>query len=434
MGVIPTTIDEYFNWSGRWASSGLTYFVTSSFDIVRLYPLLLAIYFALLAVSVFWLLQAAEIGVTIRQRLALTAAGLALYWAGMPHPGENIYWLTGSSDNLVGVALSLLLFAGLLQRRPRSVFLSITVGIGLSLLALVATGFHELFGLLLCIALGGGTLKMLLARDRHCWMWMASFVAALIGFLVVYAAPGNAVRQAEFPLAGHLGLALRLTVKQTVSNVVPWILDLRLLSATALLLMLMPGVVSWRRRFCPVPTARDTIIVAVTWIVAICAAFAAVSWATGSNLILRTLDGIYLVFMTGWFWILVMVTRQFAERGEPLVVATPLMRRVLVVIFVCALLLTGNTWKALPDLYGTAPAYARAMHGRWRTLDAARARSQQDAFVEPIKVHPQSYINYFELRDDPNYWENTSVARYFGLRTVRLASKISQTPTPSVNR
>jgi len=43
--------------------------------------------------------------------------------------------------------------------------------------------------------------------------------------------------------------------------------------------------------------------------------------------------------------------------------------------------------------------------------------------VEPVPERPQSYISIsiFELREDPEHWENWSVAHYFGLRTVRLA-------------
>ncbi len=34
-GIVPATINEYFTWTGRWASCGLNYFLNSSFDIVR---------------------------------------------------------------------------------------------------------------------------------------------------------------------------------------------------------------------------------------------------------------------------------------------------------------------------------------------------------------------------------------------------------------
>jgi len=421
-GVVPATIHEYFTWTGRWASTGLNYFLTSSFDLVRFYPLLLVINPALLAGSVYMLLRAAEVGATSCQRLALTAAALALYWVGMPHPGETIYWLTGSVDNLAGLALSLLLLAGLLRCRARTKRISVAASAGLSLLAVLATGFHELFGLLLCIVLAGGTLKAWLAREPRRWLWTICLIAALAGFLVVYVAPGNEARRAEFTDAANLGVALRLTVKQGTSNLVRWFFDIRLLTGTALLLILAPRALTGRQQ----PrhgTARAVLIVALTWITAVGAAFAGASWATGMNMQLRTLNGVYLIFLTGWFWLLVMLTRRFAGREEPLPVAPPLPRRVTVAIFVAAMFLTGNTWKALQDLHGAAPAYSEAMHDRWQSLNAARSRGEQDAVVEPLPGRPRSYISisYFELREDPEHWENWSVAHYFGLHTVRLA-------------
>jgi len=118
-----------------------------------------------------------------------------------------------------------------------------------------------------------------------------------------------------------------------------------------------------------------------------------------------------------------MVMRRFAERDEPLLVAAPPLRRIAVAMFVAAMLLTGNTWDALQDLRGAAPAYSQAMGARYRSLAATAARGERDAAVEPIPQQPESFIKYFELREDPDYWENWSVAHYFGLNTVRMSGK-----------
>ncbi len=421
-GVVPATIYEYFTWTGRWASCGINYFLTSSFDIVRFYPLLLTIIPAALAMSVYLLLRASEIGTARRQCAALTAAALAVYWTGLPDPGDNFYWLTGSVDNLAGLVVSLLLLAGLIGYRATTPILSVTVGAGLSLLAVLATGFHEVFGLVLCIVLAGGTLRAWLARDPRLWLWAICLAAALIGFLIVYIAPGNNVRRAEFPLAANLGVTLQLTVKQSISNAIIWVLDIRLLTATILLLILIPRSFIVHQNSRRV-TSRDVVVVVLTWIISILAAFAAVGWAIGLKMAPRTLDGIYFIFVTGWFWVVVMLVRHFSERDEPLLVAAPLLRRIAVAIFAVAMLLTGNTRKALEDLRGAAPAYSAAMDARYQSLAVAAAKGEQDAVVEPLPQKPESFIKYFELREDPNYWENWSVAHYFGLNTVRMSGK-----------
>ena len=421
-GIVPSIVNEYFTWTGRWAACSLSYFLTASFDIVRFYPLLLMIIPLALAAAIYLLLQACEIGATRLQRAAVTAAILAIYWAGLPDPGDNFYWLTGSVDNVAGLVVSLLLLAGLIGFQARTPLLSVAAGVGLSLLAVLATGFHEVFGLILCVVLAGGTLKAWLAKDSRRWLWTVCLAAALIGFLIVYIAPGNSVRRAEFPLAANIGVTLQLTIKQGVSNVIPWILDIRLLAATIVLLILAPRALIERRPSGRI-TTRDIIIVVLTWATAIFAAFAAVSWAIGMKMAPRTLDGIYFIFLAGWFWVLVMVMRRFAERDEPLLIAVPLLRRIAVAMFVAAMLLTGNTWDALQDLRGAAPAYSQAMGERYRSLAAAAALGERDAAVEPIPQQPESFIKYFELREDPDYWENWSVAHYFGLNTVRMSGK-----------
>jgi hypothetical protein len=279
---VAATVYEYYTWTGRWAASGLSYFLTSSFDLVNGYGFLLLISPTLLAISVYAVLQTAAIGESIRQRLALTACFVALYWAGMPHPGETFYWLTGSSDNLAGLA-------------PRRKVTSWVTGGGLCVIAVIAAGFHELFALVLCILLAGSTLVLWRVNDGRRWLCMCCLFAACAGFFVVYSAPGNRVRRAEFTLASDPSTTLRLTVKQGLYNVIPWALDVRLLSATALVLILVPAALTAapnRRKV----NGREIAILAATWLCAIGAAFAAASWAIGMEIPARTLNGLYLFF------------------------------------------------------------------------------------------------------------------------------------------
>jgi hypothetical protein len=420
-GVVPSTVLEYHTWTGRWAATGLNYFLTSSFDLVDAYPVLLLVNPALLTVAVNILLHAAQIGDGVGQRLVLTACLLALYWAGMPHPGETVYWLTGSSDSLAGLALSLILIAGLLRHPAGGHLRSLATTGALCVLAVLAAGFHELFALVLCVLLAGGTLVLWLANDPRRWPCACCLLAALAGFLIVYAAPGNAVRRADFPLAGDLAVTLRLTLKQGLSHAIAWILDLRLLCATVLALMLA------RRAMTATPQPRgigrrEMAVLAATWLCALVFAFGAASWAIGMELPARTRNGIYLIFLLGWFWLLVVLSRHLHAQTPPLLTATPLMRRLAAGLFVASMLLTGNTWEGARNLRRSAPEYRQALRDRWRALEAAAARGERDVLVDPLPGRPGSYISYFEVREDPEHWENWSVAHYFGLRTVALRS------------
>jgi hypothetical protein len=204
------------------------------------------------------------------------------------------------------------------------------------------------------------------------------------------------------------------------------VLDLRLLTATALALMLVPKAITGG-----VPTrgtgSRVTAMLAGTWLCAIIVAFAAASWAIGMEMPARTRNGIYLIFLLGWFWLLVMVTRQLHDQRPPLLTATPLIRRIAAGLFVASMLLTGNTWEGARNLRRSAPEYRQALRARWEALRAAAARGESDVVIEPLEARPGSYITYFEVREDPEYWENWSIAHYFGLRTVVLRSRRTRT-------
>jgi hypothetical protein len=406
--------------------------LTSSFDLVRVYQILLLINPALLAVSVYTLLRAARIGATRPQSLALAGSALALYWTRMPDPGETVYWLTGGVDNLTGLALSLLLLAGLLCGRAQTMSVAVPATAGLGLAAVLATGFHEVFGLLLCLALAAGAIQMWLAGNANRWTWTFCLVAALAGFLVVYAAPGNEVRRADFPLAADLGVTVRLTAEQIMSNVTRWILDVRLLAGTLSLLILMPQALIGPD---PVsrPAARDIAIAALTWAAAVVGAFAAVSWAIGMVMAPRTLNGIYLIFLTGWFWTLVMLIRRFSERALSLMDVRAWIRGGAVAVFCASMLLTGNTRRGMIELAGAAPVYSAAMDERWRTLEAKAAAGDLDVVVEPLPARPRLYIKYFELTEDPDFWVNSYIASYFGLRTVRLAGETPKSGESEAN-
>jgi hypothetical protein len=300
------------------------------------------------------------------------------------------------------------------------------------LLTFLATGFHEVFTLVLCTALASGALHAWLARKPNRWIWTCCLAAALIGFLVVYAAPGNEVRRADFTYAGDLKVTIALTLKQSASNILLWVLDIRLLSGTLLLIMLVPRDETGKQSTTGA-AVRDALIVGLTWVAVVGGAFAAVSWAIGMTMAPRTLNGIYLVFLVGWFWFVAVLMRRFSKPAASLSAARPLMRRLLAVIFVAAMLLGGNTWKAIIDLSGAAPVYSAAMKERWRSLAAASRDGERDAIVRPLPARPTSYIKYFELTEDPEFWVNWSVAHYFGLGSVRLAGVEERQTETSTN-
>src|SRR5205085_1597337 len=99
----------------------------------------------------------------------------------------------GVVENVWGVSLGMLALAGLLTGgRPVGAWRMA----GLAVLAALAGGTHELFGVLMIAGFAGGTV---LAHRRglpNRGAWLVVTAAVILGTVVVVAAPGNAARMA----------------------------------------------------------------------------------------------------------------------------------------------------------------------------------------------------------------------------------------------
>src|SRR5262249_9499405 len=145
----------------------------------------------------------------------ITFAFFTLLWAGMPSPGQGIYWVTGGVENLLSIALMLLLLAGLLRAANHaSALRQVTLTCSLAILAFVATGFHEMYSCLFCFVLLIGTVIAFLHHLQNRWQWALILAAAVLGILFVVAAPGNYLRSQHFPLRHDVARTVRIGGKQ----------------------------------------------------------------------------------------------------------------------------------------------------------------------------------------------------------------------------
>ena len=227
----------YHHWQGRWASCGLESFVLPRVDITRFYWALIGAVAIVNAAGVYaicrWFTPLES-----RKTSAVISAGLlALLWAGIPSIAETVYWFTGAVENAMVLALAAILltallnFCGLIATKNLSYWMRIAA---LAIAAIVICGFHELYGSMLCLALGVGTIATFITPGTNKTAWIVVTIAASIGLAVVVLAPGNSARIASD--GGHhsrqLGYDLRVAVKQAVHALPRWIIDPKLMAAT----------------------------------------------------------------------------------------------------------------------------------------------------------------------------------------------------------
>jgi hypothetical protein len=359
---------------GRWAGSGAEYLAAALFDLADPLPYRLTL-------AGWALLLAASIQVFISALLrrpfwnwlvtGLSLSLFCLYWTGMYLPGETFCWLSPAGESHGAIALALLVVAGLLRADSFSPRGRVFLGAALAALTVTQTAMHDLYGAVFCmIAVGGAALAFWKSFPSR-RVWGAVAAAAVAGFLIVATAPGNAERVKMFRDSSRTPWDVWWTLNYLWGRhgifwelLLPWLGDMRLWGATALVAILtranvIPG--AWARA----GRLNWRLWVPIFWAAALLALLVAPPLLTGSGTPFRTFNVTYFVFLLGWFLIAIVLSvgRRAAApesvagpkdqpRQAPVGPAKPAARIAVIALLVLwplSLLLTGNTPKAFDD-------------------------------------------------------------------------------------
>ncbi|MEX2303611.1 MAG: DUF6056 family protein [Bryobacterales bacterium] len=415
----------YRTWSGRWFSHGIERFVLTHVDFTQAYGLLTAALSLLCAAGV-WVVARSVFRRSVSPWLvgSLSCSFVVVFWCLHPSLGQGFYWFTGAVEYQLVVALSLGLLAALLSETvavSRGVVRALLV-LGLSLLAFLITGMHELFAAMLCLVLAVGAAVAFRIQHRNRWLWVIVLVAGVAGFCFAAAAPGNLVRSASFAGDTDWLLALWLAFWQAIKAATKWAFDLKLLAATVVFLV-DPRIRAARPDWLN-PAAPWKWIVALTWLALLAVGFAVPSFAMGQEMPGRALGGIFLVFLLGWFLTLFVWTR---DLRLPAGIENRDLRKI---ASACLLLLslsivtTGNARHAIHDLTHTAPAWKRAMVERYELIrDGARGGIVVIS-VPPAPPRPRTFFQGpADITSDWKDWKNGCMAGFFDVPAVRVSEQ-----------
>jgi MFS family permease len=424
-GVLDTIKKEYFGWSGRWAAHAIEFVVPSILDLITSYSLLLAFIAILYLLALFSFFSTLfKYDLSRKSALTLAVSVFTLYLVGISSTGQVFYWFTGGVEYQLSLACMLFLFTGLLRVGKKRGLVTFIQTFGLCILAFITTGMHELFGLIFCIILGISTLIAFKIRHPHRIVWGVVFLATILGFLVVFFAPGNKVRISYFPKYGDLNLALYLTLRNFKFYLKRWVLDVRLLSAT-FIFIITPKFRAIRPTWFFRHDNNLRLIVPITWFIVLIAAFFGPSWAIGKTLLAgRVSSAIYMFFLIGWFSTVFVFTRwPLGENSNGEDILKPL-RAFAIVILALSLLATGNTPSVVRDLIGgRAVRYNQNMKHRYEKIYSEIKEGKLDVRVPLVKDRPKSMFNYGGLKDiskDPEDWRNECAARFFQLKSIAV--------------
>ena len=420
-GVAEMTLLNYLNWSGRWAGLGLEISLLSTVSLPGAYPYLVSgvIISQILLVYIGILLMAGG-------RIALygTASVGVVYWSTMPDPQQGLFWLPGSIESQLPLSIVVLFFALALfgYTHPRKD--SAVPTLAASALAFVIPAFHELMGAVLVAALSVILGRAILSKSSFTRRWLLFWICAALGFLVVLLAPGNSIRGAEVPNRGSTAIMLRAELSLSHHYILPWLFKLKhwLL---AIIVFFSPQAGTLRRKLFGWSSLRAIAICVASWVSVLLFAVTAAIWNIGKQPPGRTMNLLYGIFLMGWLVIAFLVVRPNA-RSE---VHAPWRAAVFcgALLLLAAIALIGNnTRTAVADLArGRADAWDRELDQRFELLKTADKGT--DLVVPSLSAKPKS-LAWYDITSQPTFWSNRCVARYFGVKSVRIPRASNSLP------
>ena len=409
------SFSEWLYWNGRYSSNLLMFRnpLAWSPDFLPGYR---AVPIALLLLTFlgcwFLLRRIARGALRTGHELLAALVFLLLYLNLMPDLGEGFYWYTGAVTYQLGSIL-LLFHLGLLLAAPRSALLRFGALLANALLAAVITGMDEVH-MLVMLALHGGILAWRLRQGRG-GLWEATLLLAITGAgaLLMYLAPGNAVRGAMFADTGRLFPSLGMSALQAIRFIGTWMLSPALLTFS-LLYLPVHGLLKDRiPDFGRLLRTPRWFAAAIPLLLVMACTFPAY-WSTGLLGQHRTINVACLFFVPLWFLNLSLWLERPALRHLAHLRLPPRALALTLLLAVLGLNATRNGLAAHLDLItGRAADYDRVMTGREAAVREAAEDPAATVMFTRLERPPLTLPSY-EEQGALRSWMLHCEARYFG--------------------
>jgi hypothetical protein len=356
-------------------------------------------------------------GASGAQVAGLAIALFATFWAGAPAPSEVFYWFSGAFEYGLPFLLSMIslrLLASAVGEKP-----SLPLAVAAGLVGALASGAHEIAGIILVGASAcAAAANWHLGRRPAVIACLAALALVAAGLAINLLAPGNAARAAVFPQGGSIGRAAALTFGSR-STPAGWLLDLRLIAFTLLLLTIGTGYPlrpAWVRIRLPWLLLLPGLTLGCvfgTWFLA--------AYSLGFPPPGRLQTLLYGLFIIGWAAVVIILREKLDRAGARAGgLRGSQIGTCAAAIFGLALLLSANTRTAVRELPFAHGRWLEANRQQMAEVRTRHGRGETDIILAPVPPHPRLLMNQ-GLPGDPGRVENQSMATLLGVRTIRAA-------------
>jgi len=406
------TLGYYYNyWSGRYFCLFLISLNPLVYHAYWAYKLNTVFAIILLFVAMYWLIGSFSERLTIKQKLAFTAILVFAYFERMPDIREGLFWQSGAYCLHAGNVLSVLLMASLIRfLRTNSKIYFITV----CLLLFATIGCYEVHliyvDFLVTLILGYS-----IFMGKINWYALIFLVLAIAFSLFSITAPGNAVREMEYPAKHQLLFSIKESFKQGIIYSYHW--GILIILVAFILFDLLYNTLSVDKIAASLFKLHPIIAALICFAVPVIGFFPGY-WAEGQILPDRAINVVYFFTLISamYFWGCCICTyRKRSGKEVRLFVALPYIAYAVLIFITVAR--PNNINVAYADLTsGKATDYNAKMEERNTYLSNNKSDS---CSVPAVTIMPKSFC-FVEIPNDTADWRYKAFCKYYHKKFIAI--------------
>lgn len=414
-------VQEYSSWNGRYFSNILV--LRSPLALGMAQGLWLYRIAAILLMVLTWYAAFHFLRVLLpKVARSITATGalafLLLQLHAMPDASEGFYWYTGAVTYQLANVLSLILTANWLVRSRSSEQPSLLWYVMQSVLVIAIAGSNEVHMAFLVLGHAAYMLWKWNQEGRWSRPALVLFSLTAVCAIIVAVAPGNATREALFPLRHDAWRTLTYSVAQTGRFTLLWIAVLALPSFF-FIAFLRKGIERGMIR--PFARPLNKWLVLLMPFALVFVSMVVTYWPTGLLGQYRTLNMAQFYFIPTWFFALAVWDQAVFRKGQWFFAhPSPALVQWAFVLLCTTFLWKGRDGRVTDDLLsGRMARYDVGMMARYSAVSLSSFPTSDRHFDFAPVEQPTSLV-ILSLDTSAGHWMNQSYAKYFGVAGVRV--------------